>query len=567
VCGQTVTNTATVTTTTQETNANNNSSSAQTNFTCTTEQADLMITKTGAASVQYGSEIVYTITVRNIGPSAANSVIVNDPFPNGLTYISATGATCSQAVPNNGTTGNFVTCDLGSIQASKEKSFTLKFGTITPSPCTNGNVINTASVSSSTPDPVSANNSSYVTTALTCPVQNTDLSIIKSGPATARYGENVTYTLSVRNIGSITANSIVVTDTFPSQFTYQTSGSSSQCSLATSNTVRCTLSSLGASQETAFTLVFRVQDTPSYCSNTTVQNNGTVSSATTDTNASNDSSTVSTSLTCQNGTTDQLTITKTDGRSSVYTRERLRYTITVSNPLGTSVQNATVTDQVPSGLSILSASDNGSISGQQVTWSNQSFAAYQSRTYILETEVSDSVTDGTVLTNTATVGTKQATDQTTVIKIPDYNPPPYQPPYYPPVQPPYYPPVQPPVYYPPVQPPTYYPPVQPPVYQPPAYYPPVQQPPVVIQPPLYSPPIVHQPPAYTPPIHIYPETGAGDSELYADSGNQDQLQVIANGNTDASPFTTLFYTTMITLLALGSAGASRFLTGGGMMLG
>src|SRR4029079_10193490 len=55
-----------------------------------TSRADLGITQTGAAAVGPGTNVVYTLTVTNAGPSDAAGVVVADVTPAGLTFVSTT---------------------------------------------------------------------------------------------------------------------------------------------------------------------------------------------------------------------------------------------------------------------------------------------------------------------------------------------------------------------------------------------------------------------------------------------------------------------------------------------
>jgi len=174
-----------------------------------------------------------------------------------------------------------------------------------------------------------------------------------------------------------------------------------------------------------------------------------------------------------------------------------------------------VTDNVPYGLTILTVSDGGSVSSQQVRWTGISVPANSSRTLYIDAEVRNDVGNGTVLHNIVDVSGKTASDQTTVYNN-TYNPPP---PYYPPVIPP----------------PPYYPPVIPP----PPYYPPTITPP--------------------PPV-IYPQTGDEGADLFAPTTDDSQLTpVTAQTQEEDNGFSAVFYATLIAFLAVGSAAASRFI--------
>ncbi len=60
--------------------------------------ADLELVKTGTATANPGDTVVYTVTVRNLGPSDAAGVRVTDTLPAGLTLTGVSGCTRSSAV-------------------------------------------------------------------------------------------------------------------------------------------------------------------------------------------------------------------------------------------------------------------------------------------------------------------------------------------------------------------------------------------------------------------------------------------------------------------------------------
>ena len=77
----------------------NRTSAIATDRDAISTEADVAIAKTvDQASIVAGNPLVYTITVTNIGPSDAANVVVRDPTPPGLTWVSTTGA-CTTPFP------------------------------------------------------------------------------------------------------------------------------------------------------------------------------------------------------------------------------------------------------------------------------------------------------------------------------------------------------------------------------------------------------------------------------------------------------------------------------------
>jgi len=113
--------------------------------------ADLSLTKTTTSTQAVtGSNIDYTITASNAGPSAATNVVVTDTLPPGVQYVSATPSqgSCS------GTTT--ITCNLGTLANGATATVAVRVLVV----ATTGTVSNTASVSASESDPSGGNNAS-----------------------------------------------------------------------------------------------------------------------------------------------------------------------------------------------------------------------------------------------------------------------------------------------------------------------------------------------------------------------------------------------------------------------
>ncbi len=119
--------------------------------------ADLSISKTdGQSSYKPGSDVTYTITVKNAGPDAADGATVSDLLPSGIstakwTCAAAGGATCAAS-------GSGALSDTVNLPAGATATYTLVMSV--PATFT-GELVNTASVTlpADVIDPDSANNS------------------------------------------------------------------------------------------------------------------------------------------------------------------------------------------------------------------------------------------------------------------------------------------------------------------------------------------------------------------------------------------------------------------------
>jgi uncharacterized repeat protein (TIGR01451 family) len=128
------------------------------NITRSGVSADLSIVKTDSPDPVYvGDNLTYTLAVHNAGPDSADAVTVSDTLPSGTTYVSAN----SSAGAGSCTGTSTVTCSLGSLASGANATATIVVTANAP-----GTLSNTATVSSTTYDPASANNSSQATTAV-----------------------------------------------------------------------------------------------------------------------------------------------------------------------------------------------------------------------------------------------------------------------------------------------------------------------------------------------------------------------------------------------------------------
>jgi uncharacterized repeat protein (TIGR01451 family) len=151
------------------------------------DTADLALTKTAPASVQPGANITYTIGIRNNGPVAAQGIVITDNFPAATTFVSVNGGPWNCAVMNAG-----IRCTGVAAPGSNSNI------TLTMTAPQSGTVVNTAEVTSVTPDPNAANNSaSAATSVVTAPVNCTSVAPALITPASgATVSSPVTFSWS-----------------------------------------------------------------------------------------------------------------------------------------------------------------------------------------------------------------------------------------------------------------------------------------------------------------------------------------------------------------------------------
>lgn len=332
-----VTNTATVTTESADLDPSNDEDSVTTTLT---PSADLAVTKDGPPSAAAGTNVTYTVTLTNAGPSAAADVSLTDAVPAGTTFVSATQTSGPAFIC--GFAAGTITCTRASFAAGATSMFQFTFQI---PPGGTGPVVNTAEVQSTTGDPDADDNSSTDTTAV---FASADLGVVKSGPTGVSAGTAVSYTVVVSNAGPSDAAAVTLSDAAPPNTTVvsatQDSGPPFLCA-APPASITCTAATFPAGATASFTFVFNVAPGATG----SVQNTATVSAAA-DSNAANNSSSATTPI----GVTADLSVTKT-GPASVAAGTNVTYTVTVGNGGPSDAANVTLTDDVPDGTTFVSA--------------------------------------------------------------------------------------------------------------------------------------------------------------------------------------------------------------------
>lgn len=197
--------------------------------------ADLALTNVSVSTFARGTDVSYTLSVKNNGPNAEpGPITVTDTLPASLTLVSAAGTGWSCTA-----TGQTVTCSNSSPLANGATASTLTL-TATLSPTATGTISNTATVSGIGFDNTSANNTAVASNA----VLATDLALTMARSATLIPGQSVSYTLSLSNGGQASEpGPVTLTDTLPAGLGFMSaSGSGWSCS-ASGQLVSCSYAS------------------------------------------------------------------------------------------------------------------------------------------------------------------------------------------------------------------------------------------------------------------------------------------------------------------------------------
>lgn len=388
----------------------NSANNTATDTAIVEDHADLVTSKLCKpdTTINAGEPILCTIFVDNTGPSDARGVVVDDTIlssgsftvTNVVPAISGATPGCT-LVPVTG--GQQLSCRLGALAAASTSNPGRATITYTINTTAGQDINNVAVARSDTPDPNPNNNRSTVNLTVRSVA---DLSIIKTGPATAIAGTNVTYNLSVTNGGPSPAANVVVRDAIPIGVTMvSVTPSAGTCNAGVPGDpfqpTTCSLGPLAAGASASVSVTVKVKpDTLGL-----LHNDARVTSDTFDPNLGNNLATVATSVT---GSAD-LAVTKVSSPSPVLAGNPLTYTITVSNNGPSTATAVRITDSLTTGTTFVSGVDgNGStvcalIQPNTVICDLATMQPGTTKTVLLTVKVAASVDPGTVLSNTVTV--------------------------------------------------------------------------------------------------------------------------------------------------------------------
>ena len=362
-------NTATVSSPVGDPIPGNNTS---TNTPTPVPQSNLSILKTVDNSTpNVGTNVVFTLTVTNNGPSDATGVTSTDNLPSGYTYVSDNGGGAYNSGTGIWTIGNLTNGATTSLNITAKVNAT-------------GSYANTATVTSPIGDPIPGNNTS---TSTPIPVPQSNLTIVKTvNNATPNVGSNIVFTLTVTNNGPSNATGVKATDALPTGYTYVSDNGTGAYN---SGTGLWTIGNIANGASKSLNITATVKASGVYA------NTASVTGDQPDPTPGDETSTVIPVPVPQSN----LTIVKTVDNPTPNAGENVVFTITVTNNGPSNATGVKATDALPSGYSYVS--DNGAgayISGTGV-WSIGNLANGASATLNITARVNGSGS----YANTATV--------------------------------------------------------------------------------------------------------------------------------------------------------------------
>ncbi len=306
--------------------------------------ADLSIAMTDTPDpVTAGNNISYLVTMTNTGPDAAQNARFTVPLPAGTTLVSTTpsaGGVCTAVSP--------IVCTWTGATANAAVRTATVVVTVAANTAAGVFLDSSATAASDTPDADPADNLSTVSTSV---VTEANLAItVTDTPDPVIAGTQLTYAVTVSNAGPSDAQGVSFSLPLAAGTAFASVVGSAGATCNAASPVSCTWAGATApGLDRTATVVVNVA--ANVANGTLLTVAGTVTSATTDPAASNNSGEATTTV---NASAD-LTITLTDTPDPVIAGTNLTYVATLTNGGTSDAQDATIALPLPAGTTFVSA--------------------------------------------------------------------------------------------------------------------------------------------------------------------------------------------------------------------
>jgi len=297
-----------------------------------TTSADLLATKSivGSGKAVPGEPLIYKIGAKNNGPSVAQAVKLTDKLPSSEAFVKANGSNASACT----IAGQVVTCEEAEVAPGVEIAFEIEVELASNA---KGTIVNTVEATSVTPDPKLEDNKATAEVKVT---PEAELVLEKKAPATVITGEELTWTLNVKNEGPSDATGVTVVDPLPAGTSYlkSTSSQGKVCEY-TAPRLTCDLEGIANGAGATITVTAKVTAAPGPLTNT-----ATVKGEQTDPHPENNEASATTTV------LEPPSLAKTSDSPEATIGHRVTYTLTVTVPAGVATFNQTAIDTLPDRL-------------------------------------------------------------------------------------------------------------------------------------------------------------------------------------------------------------------------
>jgi uncharacterized repeat protein (TIGR01451 family) len=306
--------------------------------------ADLSLAITPpSATPAVGADATFTVTLSNGGPDTATNIVVTDVIPAGLTLQSATAA--------SGTTYASNVWNIPTLASGANVTLTLVLRPTVTTALTYTTQVTASGASDPDSTPNDNTGDDRATATIDAPDTGADLSVTQTASSnTPNFGANVTFTITVANAGPNQATGVVVTDLLPTGLVFVSSTPSQGSYVA--GTGVWTVGSINSGANATLSIVARVNTTAAVDNVAQVTASGVPDPDSTPNDNTGDDRDVET---IDAPAAADLRLAKTVNGSLVNVGQQVTFRLTLTNDGPDQATGVTVSDQLPAGLTFVSA--------------------------------------------------------------------------------------------------------------------------------------------------------------------------------------------------------------------